>query len=129
MACSLAGLRDPHMAQHGSFSFMSNFDLVLRHCRAHWGAATQHTVHQDGFKVVAIYALRRRLLPWGEAGGTGGAVGEGAAGKAPPELSPERVFVRARASFTEWAEACSPEDFSTMQARGDGGTRGVVADA
>ncbi len=44
------GLRDPHIAVHGSFSFMVNLHAVKSYFEEKAGFAMQ-SVHEDGFKV------------------------------------------------------------------------------
>ncbi len=49
----MKGLRDPHIAIHGSFSMMVNYDAV-RHYFESQGGFSMHTPYQDGFKVAAF---------------------------------------------------------------------------
>jgi hypothetical protein len=51
------GLRDPHVAVHGSFSFMVNFDALCRFTRVEGGFALA-TKRKDGFKCVALVLVR-----------------------------------------------------------------------
>ena len=50
---SLAGLRDPHIAKHGSFSFMVNFDAVRLNVVSRGGFSLR-TPYLDGFKCSAF---------------------------------------------------------------------------
>mmetsp|Transcript_27315 Transcript_27315/g.48293 ORF Transcript_27315/g.48293 Transcript_27315/m.48293 type:complete len:577 (+) Transcript_27315:113-1843(+) len=49
----MKGLRDPHIAIHGSFSMMVNYDAV-RHYFESKGGFSMHTPYQDGFKVASF---------------------------------------------------------------------------
>ncbi|CAE8587877.1 unnamed protein product, partial [Polarella glacialis] len=51
------GWRAPHLAVHGSFSFMVNFD-ALRIFFEHLGGFSQHTPYQDSFQC-GVYSLGR----------------------------------------------------------------------
>ena len=52
----LAGLRDPHVAIHGSFSFMVNFHSVSLFVNSRGGVSLQ-TPYLDGFKVRLLWLL------------------------------------------------------------------------
>jgi hypothetical protein len=56
----IEGLRDPHIAIHGSFSFMVNFHALKSYFDGKGGFTVQ-SVHQDGFKV-GCCAVACRLL-------------------------------------------------------------------
>lgn len=69
------GLRSPHVALHGSFSLMVNFDAVAIWTRLREGLALLSPFH-DGFKVTGVFSAlsflltdvfffeRWRCLPW-----------------------------------------------------------------
>ena len=50
----MEGARDPHLAVHGSFSFMTNFHAVRELVRAYGGTAMA-TPYLEGFKVAAYF--------------------------------------------------------------------------
>lgn len=70
------GLRDPHVAVHGSFSLMVNFHAVRLAVLAQ-GGFSLHTPQLDGFKVSAF------VIGCGSAGSSAAAAGAGAAGDGP----------------------------------------------
>jgi hypothetical protein len=65
----LTGLRDPHVAIHGSFSFMVNFHAVKVYVANRGGFALQ-TPHLDGFKVRRGDAPRACVCVLSSADGT-----------------------------------------------------------
>eukprot|EP00752_Nemacystus_decipiens_P007851 g7013.t1 len=59
----LEGIRDPHLAVHGSFSCMVNFRLLHLMCEAEGGTVV-HSQHLDGFKCSAMaYGLDPKVYP------------------------------------------------------------------
>lgn len=124
----LAGLRDPHIAVHGSFSMMANLHAVRLYTLAR-GGFSLHTPYLDGFKVAA-FALgltQPSTAAPGDASASASAssaasstqslpVAEVAAGSEvtlPPsalEACPDTLFA--------WADAMDtfgPDNFSTLQ--------------
>jgi hypothetical protein len=108
----LAGLRDPHVAVHGSFSFMVNFHAVRLYALAR-GGFSLHTPYLDGFKCSLF------VLP-GPAPGASAA----AAPSAADLLASADVTLPASAltAFPEltyaWADLMDtfgPDNFSTLQ--------------
>ena len=81
----LTGLRDPHVAVHGSFSFMVNFHAVKVYV-TNRGGFSLHTPYQDGFKCSAF------LVGFGE--------------EELPEL---------RYAWADCMETFGPDNFSTLQ--------------
>jgi hypothetical protein len=57
----VAGLRDPHIAVHGSFSFMVNFHSIKAFFDEK-GGFTMQSAHEDGFKVPCVSFPGRHLL-------------------------------------------------------------------
>eukprot|EP00903_Cladosiphon_okamuranus_P010916 g10311.t1 len=59
----LEGIRDPHLAVHGSFSCMVNFRLLHLMCEVE-GGTVLHSQHLDGFKCSAMaYGLDPKAYP------------------------------------------------------------------
>jgi tetratricopeptide (TPR) repeat protein len=54
-AKELIGLREPHIAVHGSFSMMVNFHFVKSYLKSLYGATSMQTTYYDGFKVNAFF--------------------------------------------------------------------------
>mmetsp|Transcript_3952 Transcript_3952/g.7585 ORF Transcript_3952/g.7585 Transcript_3952/m.7585 type:complete len:566 (-) Transcript_3952:196-1893(-) len=81
----MKGLRDPHIAIHGSFSMMVNYDAVRRYFESK-GGFSMHTPYQDGFKVAAFVL------------GT-----------------PKSVVGSARMAFLMALQTFGPDNFSTLQ--------------
>ncbi|CAM9373962.1 unnamed protein product, partial [Phaeothamnion confervicola] len=82
----LEGVRDPHVAMHGSFSCMVNFRALELYCRQEPAGFQMHGGHLDGFKCC--------LFAFGLA----------------PEVCPQ-----ARAAFREGAVGFGPDGFSSLQ--------------
>lgn len=95
----LVGLRDPHVAIHGSFSFMVNLHAVREYTKR-TGGMEMVTGHLDGFKCA--------LLVHGVSQHGGGGGGDGSTtGRSPlPET---------RLAWRECMDDFGPENFSTLQ--------------
>lgn len=81
----LSGHRDPHIALHGSFSFMVNFDAICKYIKNHNGHYI-NTPYTDGFKVFTYFL-----------------------GSQPKEVS-NTLF-----AFSQSLVTFGPESFSTLQ--------------
>ena len=108
----LAGLRDPHVALHGSFSLMANLHAARLLALA-WGGLSLHTPYLDGFTCAAL--LRRR---------SGGAPPPPptaqALAAADGELLPPWALAEAPGLCGAWAEAMDgfgPDGFAVLQRR------------
>lgn len=81
----MKGLRDPHIAIHGSFSMMVNYDAVRHYFEARGGFSI-HTPYQDGFKVAAFVLG-----------------------------APKSLVREARLAFMQSLKSFGPDNFSTLQ--------------
>eukprot|EP00466_Bigelowiella_natans_P008183 jgi/Bigna1/134792/aug1.26_g9500 len=81
----MKGLRDPHIAIHGSFSMMVNYDAVRYYFETRGGFSV-HTPYQDGFKVAAFILGADRS-----------------------------IVKRGRLNFTMSLKSFGPDNFSTLQ--------------
>ena len=135
----LSGLRDPHIAIHGSFSLMVNLDFVRRFVEAQRGPATRggaaiHTPYLDGFKVSAFACMEwakgsrqikqskrkaRASAPPASASSSSSAMAPFAAAAVSPTASPSashfvRMLPGAGLAFQALMQF-GPEHFSTLQ--------------
>jgi hypothetical protein len=122
------GLRDPHVAVHGSFSLMVNFHGVRLYTLAR-GGFSLHTPYLDGFKVSAfVLGVAPPPTPAAPAGGSGSA--GSSAPSASQSLSVAEVTAASDVTLAPsalaacpdtlyaWADAMDtfgPDNFSTLQ--------------
>lgn len=137
------GLRDPHVAVHGSFSLMVNFHAVRLAVLAQ-GGFSLHTPQLDGFKVSAFVvgcaassgaagaAVGRAGAAAGgssDAASAGAGTGAGAVASASPLLSADEVsslsdvtvppcalaFPRLLCTWADTMDTFGPDNFATLQ--------------